>query len=91
MLIIVAAGVITIYSIYYVTMGERVQEFGKIKAIGATQMQLRRIVLLEGLFVAGIAIPLGLLVGTILTKYVFIGMFELSQKENQVITTMSLF
>jgi putative ABC transport system permease protein len=88
MLIIVAAGVITIYSIYYVTMGERVQEFGKIKAIGATQMQLRRIVLLEGLIVAGIAIPLGLLVGTILTKYVFIGMFELSQKENQVITTM---
>lgn len=61
MLIIVAAGVITIYSIYYVSMGERVQDFGRIKAIGATQAQLRRIVLLEGLIVAGIAIPVGLL------------------------------
>ena len=41
MLIIILAGIITIYSIYYITMGERVQEFGKIKAIGATTGQLR--------------------------------------------------
>ncbi|HOM02999.1 MAG TPA: FtsX-like permease family protein [Acetivibrio sp.] len=88
MLIIVAAGVITIYSIYYVSMGERVQEFGKIKAIGATQTQLRKIVLLEGLTVAGIAIPSGLLAGTVLTKYVFLGMFELYQDENQRLATM---
>uniref|UniRef100_UPI004055BEB8 ABC transporter permease n=1 Tax=Acetatifactor sp. TaxID=1872090 RepID=UPI004055BEB8 len=85
MLIIVAAGVITIYSIYYVSMGERIQEFGKIKAIGATQKQLRRIVLLEGLVVAGIAIPLGLLAGTVLTQYVFLGMFELYQNEMIVV------
>jgi len=88
MLIIVAAGVITIYSIYYVSMGERIQDFGKIKAIGATQAQLRRIVLLEGLIVAGIATPLGLLTGTVLTKYVFLGILELYQKENQIITVM---
>lgn len=66
--IIVVAGIITIYSIYYVSMGERVQEFGKIKAIGATQAQLRRSVMLEGFIVAGLAIPLGLLTGTVLTK-----------------------
>ncbi len=88
MLIIVAAGVITIYSIYYVSMGESVQEFGKIKAIGATQKQLRTIVLLEGLTAAGIAIPLGLLTGTVLTKYVYLGMFELYQKENEQIAVM---
>ena len=79
MLIIVVAGVITIYSIYYVSMGERVQEFGKIKAIGATRNQLRQIVLLEGMNVAGIAIPLGLLTGTMLTKYVFLGIFMKSE------------
>jgi len=88
MLIIVAAGVITTYSIYYVSMGERVQEFGKIKAIGATKKQLRRIVLLEGMIVAGVAIPLGLLAGTVLTKYVFLGMFELYKDENQILTVM---
>ena len=36
MLIIVAAGIITIYSIYYVSMNQRVQEFGRLKAIGET-------------------------------------------------------
>ena len=86
MLIIVVAGVITIYSIYYVSMGERVQEFGKIKAIGATKKQLRKIVLLEGMIVAGVAIPLGLVIGTILTKFVFLGIF--SQTENIMITVI---
>lgn len=88
MLIIVAAGVITIYSIYYVSMGERVQEFGKIKAIGATKGQLRKIVFLEGFAVAGIAVPLGLLIGSVLVKYVFLGMFELYQNENDMITVL---
>lgn len=40
MLIIVGAGMITIYGIYYVSMGERIQEYGKIKAIGPTRRQL---------------------------------------------------
>lgn len=84
MLIIVVAGVITIYSIYYVSMGERIQEFGKMKAIGATKKQLRHIVLWEGLMVAGVAIPCGLLLGTVLTKGIFLGMLSLYQKENEM-------
>ena len=88
MLIIVIAGVITIYSIYYVSMGERVQEFGKIKAIGATKGQLRKIVLLEGFAVAGIAVPLGLLAGSFLVKYVFLGIFEFYQAENDMISVI---
>lgn len=88
MLVITMAGIITIYSIYYISMGERVQEFGKIKAIGATTGQLRRIVLLEGFMVAGIAVPLGLLVGTVLAKYVFLGMFGLYQDENMMMSTI---
>ena len=58
-------------------MGERIQEFGKIKAIGATTGQLRNIVLLEGVMVAGIAVPFGFLVGTILAKFALLGMFQL--------------
>lgn len=88
MLIIVAAGMITIYSIYYVSMGERVQEYGKIKAIGATKGQLRKIVLLEGMAVAGIAIPIGLIVGSILVKYVFLGMLEAYQTDNEMVLVM---
>ena len=88
MLIIIMAGIITIYSIYYISMGERVQEFGKIKAIGATTGQLRRIVLLEGFLVAGIAVPLGLLAGTLLAKYVFLCIFKLYRNENMIMSTI---
>ena len=69
MLIIVAAGIITIYSIYYVSMGDRVQEYGKIKAIGATKGQLKRIVLLEGFPVAGVAAPLGLAAASLVPAF----------------------
>lgn len=68
MLIVVLAGIITIYSIYYVSMAQRVQEFGRLKAIGATRRQIRQIVLREGLCVAVAAIPLGLVISTILIR-----------------------
>ena len=88
MFIIIMAGIITIYSIYYISMGERVQEFGKIKAIGATTGQLRRIVLLEGFLVAGIAIPFGLLMGTLLVRGIFLSIFQLYQSENDMMSTI---
>lgn len=71
MCIIVFAGVVTIYSIYYVGLSERVREFGKIKAMGASKKQLKHIVLWEGISVAMIAMPIGLILGTILTKIIF--------------------
>ncbi|MGN1165892.1 MAG: ABC transporter permease [Lachnospiraceae bacterium] len=88
MLIIVLAGMITVYSIYYITMGDRVQELGKIKAIGATTGQLRKIVLLEGFLVAAIAVPFGLLAGTVLVRYAFLCIFTLYQEENMLMSTI---
>lgn len=70
MAVIMLAGVITIYSIYYVSMNQRVQEFGRLKAIGATKRQIKQIVLREGLCVAAFAIPVGLLLGTLSSKAV---------------------
>ena len=88
MLIIALAGVITIFSIYYVGMTERIQEFGKLKAIGATKRQIRQIVLKEGLGVALLAIPTGLMIGTILSKAVFLGFLSYYKNENSMIITM---
>lgn len=68
LLIIVIAGIITIYSIYYISMVQNIQEYGKLKAIGATKKQIRQIVLKEGMLVAVIAIPIGLLAGSLCTK-----------------------
>jgi putative ABC transport system permease protein len=70
MVIIVLAGVITVYSIYYVSMNQRIQEFGRMKAIGATKRQVRQIVLREGLCIAAFAVPAGLLIGTFISRAV---------------------
>lgn len=68
LLVVTAAGIITIYSIYYVSMAQRVQEFGKLKAIGATKRQIRQIVLREGLCTACLAVPAGLVLSTLLMR-----------------------
>lgn len=85
MLIVVLAGIITIYSVYYVSMNQRVREFGKLKAIGATKRQLRQIVLREGMGVALFAIPIGLLIGTVAVKVVLLQFVE--QKDSNVLIT----
>lgn len=86
MLIVVLAGIITIYSVYYVSMNQRVREFGKLKAIGATKRQLRQIVLREGMGVALFAIPIGLLIGTVAVKVVLLQFVEHAKDSNILIT-----
>lgn len=72
LIIVIFAGIITIYSIYYVSMAQRVQEFGRLKAVGATKRQIRQVVLREGMFVALCAIPLALLFGTLMTRVILL-------------------
>lgn len=86
MLIVVLAGIITIYSVYYVSMNQRVREFGKLKAIGATKRQLRQIVLREGMGVALFAIPIGFLIGTVAVKVVLLQFVEHAKDSNVLIT-----
>lgn len=86
MLIVVLASIITIYSVYYVSMNQRVREFGKLKAIGATKRQLRQIVLREGMGVALFAIPIGLLIGTVAVKVVLLQFVEHAKDSNVLIT-----
>lgn len=86
MLIVVLAGIITIYSVYYVSMNQRVREFGKLKAIGATKRQLRQIVLREGMGVALFAIPIGLLIGTVAVKVVLLQFVEHAKDSNVLVT-----
>ena len=62
LLIVVFSGLV-IYSIYYVSVITDVQEIGKLKALGASRRQVKGLLLREGLFVSGISIPVGLLLG----------------------------
>lgn len=88
MVIVMIAGIITIYSIYYVGMNQRVQEFGKLAAIGTTRHQLKQIVLREGMLVALISIPIGLLIGSILIKPVLMLLIRFSSEDNFAIVTI---
>lgn len=88
-LIVVLAGILTIYSIYFVSMAHKVQEYGKLKAIGATKKQIRHIVLREGFFIALIAIPLGLLIGSLCTKG-FFNFFVRSVKDTNSLSSMMI-
>ncbi len=88
MCIIVLAGVITIYSIYYVGLSDRVREFGKIKAMGASKKQLKGMVFWEGMSVAMIAMPIGLVLGTVLTKIILLSIVNVSGVDNAYLGTM---
>lgn len=65
LLIILFSG-IAIYSIYYVGVITDVQEIGKLKAIGATNRQIRKLLIREGLFISAISVPAGYVLGYIL-------------------------
>lgn len=71
--VVVIAGILTIYSIYYVSMIPKVQEYGKLKAMGATKKQIRQIVFREGMMVALLAIPVGLIVSSFISKGFLMG------------------
>lgn len=60
---IALVGAMTIYGIYYVSMLDKVQEYGRLRAVGATKRQIRQLVFREGLAVAAAAIPIGVLLG----------------------------
>lgn len=61
-LIVIFSGLV-IYSIYYVCVITDVQEIGKLKALGASKRQIKRLLLSEGMRIALYAVPVGLLLG----------------------------
>ena len=63
-------GRLTIYSIYYVSMIPKVQEYGKLKAIGSTKRQIRQMVFREGMLVTALALPVGLLISSFLSRWI---------------------
>lgn len=67
-LLIVLFAALVIYGIYHVSIITNVQELGKLKALGATKGQMRRLLLEEGLLVALCGLPIGLLLGHLIAR-----------------------
>lgn len=70
-LIVIFFSALVIYSIYYVGVITDVQEIGKLKALGASRRQIAGMFLWQGVIVSVFAIPLGLLIGFLLPRFLF--------------------
>lgn len=70
-LLVIILGGMVIYSIYYVSVISNIQEMGKLKALGATRKQIRRLLLTESMTLSILGIPFGILLGYLTTAAMF--------------------
>lgn len=61
--VVILFSIVVIYNIFYVGMIQKVQEYGKLRAIGMTKKQMKQMIFREGMILSGISIPVGLIVG----------------------------
>lgn len=65
LLVIVIAGILVIYNIFYISIINSIKEYGQIRTIGMTAKQIQRLVLREGTLLMLPAIPVGLIAGIV--------------------------
>ena len=73
---IVLFSVVVIYNIFQVGIVQKIQEYGKIKALGATKRQMKQLIFREGMLLTIISIPVGLILGFIIAKFSFSWLVE---------------
>lgn len=92
-LLVVIFAAVVIYNIFQIGIARKIQEYGKIKAIGATRKQMKRIILTEGMTLAALAIPAGLAAGYFATSFLFGAAMDFAREGNEYMTIedVSLF
>ena len=61
--LVLAGGYVVIQSIFRISVNDRIQSYGQLRAIGATPKQIRRVVKKESRWLGGIGILIGILLG----------------------------
>ena len=77
LIIIVIAGILVIYNIFYISIINSIKEYGQLRTIGMTSKQIQRLVFREGTLLMLPSIPLGLIMGIILSYFLIPHGFEL--------------
>ena len=62
-LVVLAAGYLLIYNVFYISVAQDVRFYGQLKTLGATPKQLRKVVYGKALRLSAVGIPLGLILG----------------------------
>ncbi len=83
--LVVLFSVLVIYNIFQVGIVRKIQEYGKIKALGATKKQMRHLILAEGMQLAVFAVPLGLLIGLVLAAPIFTMLMGLGDRPSGMV------
>lgn len=68
LVIILLSGYLIIYNVFYINVTGEIHEYGLLKTIGTTAKQLKKLVRRQAMLLSVIGIPLGLLLGTLLSK-----------------------
>ena len=61
--------ILVIYSVFYLSVIGRIRQFGQLRTIGMTRKQIRKMVKKEGLLLSAVGIPLGLLIGGLISFF----------------------
>ncbi|EJX2680997.1 FtsX-like permease family protein [Clostridioides difficile] len=89
-LVIVLSSILVIYNIFYISIVTKVQAFGKLRAIGATKKQIKNIVFKEGFILAGIAIPIGIILGYVLANIIIKSFMDIDVKSSRLPVILSV-
>lgn len=65
--IIIMAGILVIYCIFYISIISSIKKYGQLRTIGMTAKQIKSLVLKEGFRLTLRAVPIGLAAGTLLS------------------------
>lgn len=71
LLLILVAGYLIIYNIFFLNVSSDIQGYGLLKTIGTSGQQLKRMVKIQVLFLSAMGIPFGLIIGTIISMVLF--------------------
>ena len=93
-LLVIIVSVAVIYNIFQVGVVQKIQEYGKIKALGATRKQIKKLILQEGMLLAVVGIPPGLLSGcgvaTVMCRKLIVGSQTMAGVELENVSAISL-
>ena len=69
--LVIVVTVATIYNAFNISLIERKKQFGILSSLGATDRQIRRLVIREAFLMGIVAIPFGVLIGTVGVRLLF--------------------
>lgn len=84
-ILVVLFSVLVIYNIFYIGLIQKIQEYGRLRAIGTTKKQIQNILLKEGMILTGIGAAAGSLLGLLVAGASFFWMMDNFYK-NELLT-----